>query len=627
MAWDDNVVEGYMMMATAQETSEAPYLVQLQFKFFVTNYRNISLSNVAQYPVRTSVVLPDASNPTDGLDNIQNYYGGQNAAQQQADAGLMGSLTIGASLQSGGLTPGPLLSPVATQIGPNSYAFGAVQGGSISAILGPDVGDGFGAGLVADIGLGGGNGPTLFMGSYGTGPLGTSPDINSIDDTTGSIFGAGIGVGVNSTAGFGAGIGVGIGFGDATTISQQLQSLPPGVLTDPSIWNALQSDPSIDPNNPTNTMQPGVLRGLIAQNNDEYIYGSDGYMAVNPALQDPNDPSATDGSADMYDPLALDNGLEFNVISTLLSIGADADNEDTLNDLGLGPNFSPAYVASVASYAGALSSKTGYGSTVGTATSFGGATNRTVSFGPVANASLTTSSVTNVGLSAVAGYYANTGDNSSFLATSPYYQYSDPLGAIYGNNATQGNGYDPDRYQYVEGAGDPTYGYSSPYGDVGYGMAGYGDFGGSGFGSGSSTGDPGYLNPQQVNVTSTDTNAVAALNQVNFDGTALTPGPSLGNTATQGAASINVTGAASAFAVTSLSGSLSDWVVAAANQTETTPYGQPATTPGSSAALGTEIGYSVYQQNKAPVTKTYVAAVATPTPLASSSGFTFFGFS
>lgn len=42
ISWDDIVVEGYIIGASASETAEAPYLVQLQFQIFLTNYHNIS---------------------------------------------------------------------------------------------------------------------------------------------------------------------------------------------------------------------------------------------------------------------------------------------------------------------------------------------------------------------------------------------------------------------------------------------------------------------------------------------------------------------------------------------------------------------------------------------------------
>lgn len=58
MAYDDSVVEGYMMMANATKTSDQPLLVQLQFKFFVTNCTNVTNVGDPNFPVRSSVSIP-----------------------------------------------------------------------------------------------------------------------------------------------------------------------------------------------------------------------------------------------------------------------------------------------------------------------------------------------------------------------------------------------------------------------------------------------------------------------------------------------------------------------------------------------------------------------------------------
>lgn len=53
--YDDIVVEGYMMNASAQESAMQPYTVQLSFRLFVTNYSNISFvlpPENAMYPTR-----------------------------------------------------------------------------------------------------------------------------------------------------------------------------------------------------------------------------------------------------------------------------------------------------------------------------------------------------------------------------------------------------------------------------------------------------------------------------------------------------------------------------------------------------------------------------------------------
>lgn len=592
MAWDDIVLEGYMLMAVANEAADQPYSVTLQFKFFVTNYQNVSLSNVAQFPVRSSVQLPPGVELTqsDAFSQLQAYYRGAAASQGASDALPQGQALLGSELQQGGLPVGSLASPVLTSTGPTSYAFGASAGASISASLGAGVGGGFGASAVASIGFGA-------SASASTG--------------AGASMNLGIGAGAQATA----------GFGSATTISQQIRQLPPAAVTDPSIWNAVQGTPAAGDAGQDYT-QRGALRGLIAENVDEYLGGSGDSVALRPGLQDPNDPTASALSDVQMGPQELDAGLPFSVMSTLASLGVTTD-QDTLDALGLGPNFSLAYQMSVSAYV----TSSGYGATVGTSTSFGGASAQNVSFSPLNNASLGTSPANTVGLSALAGYYANTADNSSFIAASPYYKYRDPLGAVYGSTSATTTGFDPARYQFVEGAGNPTYGYDSPYGDVGYGQAGYGDFGGTGFGSGNSTGDPGYMNAQAVSVTSADSSVMSALSRLKFDGTALTPGPSLGSTATLGAASSHVPGVSSAFSVTSFEGSFSDWVLAAT--AEPVPvYGQTPTGPGAGQDTGPDLGYSAYRRSKTPLAQPYVSTVQPPAiPLSQSPGFSYFGFS
>lgn len=58
MFYDDNIVEGYMLMAQAQKTSERPLMATLSFRLYLTNYSNISFVGNPNYPIRDSVNLP-----------------------------------------------------------------------------------------------------------------------------------------------------------------------------------------------------------------------------------------------------------------------------------------------------------------------------------------------------------------------------------------------------------------------------------------------------------------------------------------------------------------------------------------------------------------------------------------
>ncbi|MFZ1075323.1 MAG: hypothetical protein WAN50_03040 [Minisyncoccia bacterium] len=241
-----------------------------------------------------------------------------------------------------------------------------------------------------------------------------------------------------------------------------------------------------------------------------------------------------------------------------------------------------------------------------------------MSFSPLSNASYGVAAGAGIGVSAMAGYYANSTLNQSVQSLSPYYQYKDPLGAVYGNNAASTDSFNADAYKYVEGRGNPHYGYRSPYGGAGYGQAGFGDFGGSGFGSGnSSTGDPGYRNPDTVSVSG----LVQAV-RPQYDMTALTPGPSYGMTAV-GGASVSVGGASTGFALTSLDGSFAPWVEEAANAEEPLD-GQPAVGPGFSGSYQPDVGYASQQQILRPAFVPYVGTP--PSAVVPSNVITSFGF-
>lgn len=78
MFYDDKVVEGYMMMASAITDASNPMAVQLSFKLFLTNYRNISMVGDPRFPVRLGVdvtILPYLS--TSGSEIIDPTAGNE----------------------------------------------------------------------------------------------------------------------------------------------------------------------------------------------------------------------------------------------------------------------------------------------------------------------------------------------------------------------------------------------------------------------------------------------------------------------------------------------------------------------------------------------------------------------
>ncbi len=63
--YDDNVVEGYMLMAQAVKVSTEPVMVQLTWRMFVSSYRNVSMVGDPNFPVHASVQLPPDVSLTD----------------------------------------------------------------------------------------------------------------------------------------------------------------------------------------------------------------------------------------------------------------------------------------------------------------------------------------------------------------------------------------------------------------------------------------------------------------------------------------------------------------------------------------------------------------------------------
>lgn len=55
--WDDILVEGYIMNATAQETAEMPYHIPFQFNLFVTNHTYLSAVGDDAYPITHAVAI------------------------------------------------------------------------------------------------------------------------------------------------------------------------------------------------------------------------------------------------------------------------------------------------------------------------------------------------------------------------------------------------------------------------------------------------------------------------------------------------------------------------------------------------------------------------------------------
>ena len=114
MFYDDNIVEGYMLMAQAEKTSERPLMASLSFRLYLTNYSNISFVGNPNYPIRESVNLPaDAILTTADLSSA-----GQAIITSATDASLQEAASLqaaqGAAQQGSGFGGTPSLSQALT---------------------------------------------------------------------------------------------------------------------------------------------------------------------------------------------------------------------------------------------------------------------------------------------------------------------------------------------------------------------------------------------------------------------------------------------------------------------------------------------------------------------------------
>lgn len=90
MFYEDNIVEGYMLNAQAVKTADTRLYVQLSFRLYLTNYSNISLIGDPNFPIRGSLILPEAVGDVNKLDVDRGAY----------------LATLGANLQQAGFGGG-----------------------------------------------------------------------------------------------------------------------------------------------------------------------------------------------------------------------------------------------------------------------------------------------------------------------------------------------------------------------------------------------------------------------------------------------------------------------------------------------------------------------------------------
>ena len=100
--YDDNIVEGYMLMAQARKVSEQPLMAQLTFRLYLTNYSNISFVGDPNFPVRASVNLPPGVDLTTADAFTAGALAVSAATQASLDEAASLQATLGAQQQGGG---------------------------------------------------------------------------------------------------------------------------------------------------------------------------------------------------------------------------------------------------------------------------------------------------------------------------------------------------------------------------------------------------------------------------------------------------------------------------------------------------------------------------------------------
>lgn len=73
--YDDNVVEGYMLLSSAQKLSTEPFQVAMSFRMFVSSIRNVSSVGDPNFPVQESIAIPPdlTLGSSDSAQNLVDY--------------------------------------------------------------------------------------------------------------------------------------------------------------------------------------------------------------------------------------------------------------------------------------------------------------------------------------------------------------------------------------------------------------------------------------------------------------------------------------------------------------------------------------------------------------------------
>lgn len=113
LSWDDIMVEGYVLQATAAENSSQPHLVNFSFQMFITNYQSLADIGNTRFPVPFAVSIDTSiwKNDQLGISNLENpaasnvdamrKYNLQKAAEANGGSpGLLGTIAKGLAVGS-----------------------------------------------------------------------------------------------------------------------------------------------------------------------------------------------------------------------------------------------------------------------------------------------------------------------------------------------------------------------------------------------------------------------------------------------------------------------------------------------------------------------------------------------
>lgn len=153
--YDDTIVEGYMLMASAVKTSDQPWTVQLTWRMFVTSYRNVSFVGDPNFPVAAEIYIPPNIDlvSADAFDQLTTQYQDESRGEQARalqdqnindaarQAGTPVPNSFGVSLGPGGFTTGPAqLATPPNSIGGIRKLSDLIRTGIRSTAFAPEVG-------------------------------------------------------------------------------------------------------------------------------------------------------------------------------------------------------------------------------------------------------------------------------------------------------------------------------------------------------------------------------------------------------------------------------------------------------------------------------------------------------